>query len=181
MDALEELGYSWLFSRAVRIVRDNQTPLILTNMTVRVASGILVIMNELQNGHAVGLATAAATLLGVGVYPLLFSLIGLLYLIQSLDFKDSRWFRGCITIARLTALVSILLLVGGTCLRYSVDTDSSASTIGANLAKAGAVVAVSILFGCLGVMAACWSLRVALSKTSLTASYLYQSSRAGDC
>jgi hypothetical protein len=145
-------------------------PFTLTNTTVRVASGILVIMNELHNERSVGLSTAAATLLRVGVYPLLFSLIGLLYLIQVLDFKDSRWFRGCITIARLTALVSILLLVGGICLRYSVDANSSASTMGANVAKAGAVIAVFVLIENFAMQSACWSLGTALSKTSSAAS-----------
>ncbi|KAF2672372.1 hypothetical protein BT63DRAFT_438181 [Microthyrium microscopicum] len=117
----------------------------LTFSIVRFTGGILLIEYVNHDSEA-GWIIVASIFQGAGVVPLILVLVGLLRLIQALDFPKSSTMKMTIIGLRVLFFVGIILLVAGSVLlgHYQNPTDTQ---LGHKLAKAGYIVILLILAG----------------------------------
>ncbi|KAK8213556.1 hypothetical protein M8818_002858 [Zalaria obscura] len=128
---------------------------------VRVTGGIVLAVYE-DNLSSVGLTIAVIILQGTGVIPLLLVLVGLLRIIQVLDFPKDALYPKAIIATRVFFLAGIAILVAGSCLLGNYKSPGDTTT-GIKLVRAGyvliaAVLGILVMFG-----AHIWTRRTLLS------------------
>jgi hypothetical protein len=96
------------------------------------------------NTDKVGWIIVAIVLEGAGVVPLLLVFVGLVRLVQALDFPKNDRLRRSILFLRVIFLIGVALLIAGSSLVGQYNNASSLK-LGLKLAKAGYLIFVSVL------------------------------------
>ncbi|OJJ97426.1 hypothetical protein ASPACDRAFT_80319 [Aspergillus aculeatus ATCC 16872] len=142
--------------------------MILTNLTVRVAAGILVI--SFEHKRRTGIMVASIILLNTGVFPLIAATLGFIRIIlaHEKEVVNPRVNR-CLMFSRMLFFVGLGLQIAGGCLEGS-DSASDVAT-GVKLVKAGYSIVVVFAACLLLVQAYFWMHLPDLSHMSSTVSY----------